>query len=215
MRLPDVKLPRALAASLCFIPVIPMIFIPGLGELALFAMAAILLLMSADARRATLRWHDGSATKEILIGLSLGVGFALFSLFLLDPALGRLLQAQTDLSSFDAVRGNAKAALTLLVMGWVIGGLLEEVTNRGFLIGWGSKLLGPKSTIPLLILSSAAFGAAHLYQGPVGAVSTGLTGLYFGVIYLWRRETLLAAIMAHGIFDTVGIAAIYLGVNLA
>ncbi len=111
MRLPDVKIPRLPSVALCFLPVIPMILVPGLGELALFAVAAILLLLSVDARRATLRWHNGNAAKEILIGLGLGVGFALFSMILLDPALGRLLQAQTDLSSFAAVRGNAKAAL--------------------------------------------------------------------------------------------------------
>ena len=76
-------------------------------------------------------------------------------------------------------------------------------------------MLGERWTVPLLLLSTVCFGTAHLYQGRVGAISAGISGLFFGLLYLWRRKTLLTPIMAHGMFDTIGIVAIYLGLNLA
>ena len=77
------------------------------------------------------------------------------------------------LDSFDNVRGNLANYLVLLALGFVYGGVVEEVIYRGFVIGWGSVLFGPRSVIPLVLLSSAVFGAGHLYQGLSGAISTG------------------------------------------
>jgi uncharacterized protein len=62
------------------------------------------------------------------------------------------------------------------------------------------------------VVSSALFGAVHLYQGVSGVVATGLTGLVFAGLYLATGRNLWASILAHGFMDTAGFVMIYLGV---
>ena len=61
-------------------------------------------------------------------------------------------------------------------------------------------------------LSSAIFGAVHLYQGAAGVVATALSGGVFAALYLATGRNLWAGILAHGFMDTVGIVMIYLGI---
>ena len=85
-------------------------------------------------------------------------------------------------------------------------------TSRpGFVIGWGTQLFGDKSGLLLAFLSAAAFGAAHLYQGIAGVLSTGLTGLIFGILYLLTGRKLLPVVLAHMTVNFIGITQIYLG----
>ena len=62
-----------------------------------------------------------------------------------------------------------------------------------------------------LVITSVLFGLMHFYQGPVGMASTGLIGLLLGALYLIVRRNLWVAILAHGLIDTIGITAAYLG----
>lgn len=215
MGLPDLSISRPLAIMACCLALIATVALRGVGELVLFAAVAIILLISGAARKSTLRWSEGRALPDIAMGLAVGTAYALVENVAIYPLVEHLLNAQPDLSSFAAVHGNLKAALVLVAIAWIIGGLLEEISYRGFLIGWGSDLLGSKAEIPLLLLASTVFGAVHLYQGAAGAISTGLAGLLFGLLYLWRGKTLLAAIIAHGAYDTIGIAFLYLGWGLS
>jgi hypothetical protein len=42
-------------------------------------------------------------------------------------------------------------------------------------------------------------------------IATGLSGLVFGVSYLASGRNLWAPVIAHGVYDTVGFALIFLG----
>lgn len=65
--------------------------------------------------------------------------------------------------------------------------------------------------IVALLVTSALFGAGHLYQGMSGAIATGLTGLIMGALYLGCGRNLWVPIMAHGANDTVGFLLLFLG----
>ncbi len=62
-----------------------------------------------------------------------------------------------------------------------------------------------------LLLVSVLFGLLHSYQGTVGVVMTGVTGLVFGILYLASGRNLWAPIIAHGTTDTVSFLIIYTG----
>jgi membrane protease YdiL (CAAX protease family) len=117
------------------------------------------------------------------------------------------------LDSLAGVRGNLLNYLVLMAIAFVYGGVVEEMVFRGFVIGWGSTLFGPRSTIPLVLLSSAVFGSAHLYQGLSGAISTGLIGLGFALLYVGTGKKLLAPVLAHMVVDAIGVTQLYLGIN--
>ena len=57
------------------------------------------------------------------------------------------------------------------------------------------------------------FGAAHLYQGLSGAISTGLIGLGFALLYVGTGKKLLAPVLAHMVVDAIGVTQLYLGIN--
>jgi membrane protease YdiL (CAAX protease family) len=71
--------------------------------------------------------------------------------------------------------------------------IVEELVYRGLLVAAGLSL-GLSATV-CLILVSAAFGLAHLYQGPVAVVLTGLLGFVLGDVLVLTGSLLLAVVL--------------------
>jgi uncharacterized protein len=82
----------------------------------------------------------------------------------------------------------------------VTAGFCEEVLFRGFGIAY-VRWLWPAASRPALIaVTAAAFGFAHLYQGPRGVLLTGVVGAYFAWLTL-STGSLLPAIAIHALLD--------------
>lgn len=79
----------------------------------------------------------------------------------------------------------------------VTAGCCEELLYRGFMIWYLNHWCPPWLS---LILSCAAFGIAHYYQGLKGILKTGIGGLLLGIVYL-LTETLLWPVVAHALID--------------
>ena len=81
---------------------------------------------------------------------------------------------------------------------WVLlsisAGICEESCFRGFLLTQGKRFV-PWWT-PLVIVSSIAFGAGHLYQGVAGGLLIFVYGVLFCALRLWRGS-LWPGIWAH------------------
>lgn len=67
------------------------------------------------------------------------------------------------------------------------------------------KWKGKKVIILVLLIDAISFGIGHAYQGMAGAVSAGLTGIIFGIIYL-RKRSFIEAFTAHAFYDVIGIS---------
>jgi membrane protease YdiL (CAAX protease family) len=78
--------------------------------------------------------------------------------------------------------------------------LSEEITFRGFAISRMKLLSG--SFLVGATLSSAAFSAGHLYQGPAGVILTFLYGMLFSGLYVARRSV-FPCIIAHFLQDVI------------
>jgi len=81
----------------------------------------------------------------------------------------------------------------------ISAGIWEELLFRGFLIAWFAHWIGP---IGGVLAAAAAFGVAHLYQGPSGVAKTGVAGLIGGFLYLltgslWIPMVLHTAVDLH------------------
>ena len=77
--------------------------------------------------------------------------------------------------------------------------LSEETCFRGYLL---TKLnLWIRNSWLIVILSSLSFGMGHLYQGLGGVILTSVYGLFFAMLFLWRRS-LTPCIFAHFIQDS-------------
>jgi membrane protease YdiL (CAAX protease family) len=89
----------------------------------------------------------------------------------------------------------------------VTAGISEETIFRGYLqkqfIAWtGSVPAG-------ILLSAAAFGVGHIYQGAKASVVIGVYGLMFGVL-AWRRGSMRPGMITHALHDTASGLAVRL-----
>lgn len=81
----------------------------------------------------------------------------------------------------------------------ITAGIVEEIVYRGFVLWY----LGLYMPLWLAIaVSSLAFGLAHSYQGPSGAVRCGLVGLVFGIFYVMTGSIWLP-IIGHILLDAL------------
>ena len=99
--------------------------------------------------------------------------------------------------------------LVFILVGFIGGGLREELYYRGYLINKIALCFPEKIGVWIgTIFQIALFAANHTYQGAVGIFETALGATVFSLIYL-RTRSLWNAVIFHGLFDLSGILAIY------
>ena len=86
------------------------------------------------------------------------------------------------------------AEMTLCVGMAAAVAVWEESFSRGYLL-LRLKGIGASPGVALLA-SSLLFGLGHAYQGPLGVAVNSVTGLLWGLLYLWRRN-LTAPVVLH------------------
>lgn len=147
----------------------------------------------------------------IIVCAFLGLFIELAMEILLNPIIEKLTHSKIDLSK--VVLSSIGDYLAWIVIGFVLGGLLEEILFRGFLITRVSKFLKGNMTSDILALfiTSILFGLCHLYQGWSGVISTGIIGLIFGTIFLAFNKNLWYAILTHGFVNATALTILYFG----
>jgi len=193
--------------------------LPNLGVILgwTFVVAAMLLCVRSGSLGELGFRRPESWSRTILVGVAVGVSTQLAFTIVIDPLLERLAGRPIDISMLDGMRGNLAAFAFMLAVGWVVGGFLEEMLFRGYLLRRLTRVLGdgPVAVAVAVVLPAISFGMAHSYQGVPGMLSTGLIGLLFGVLFVWARYNLWLPIIVHGVIDTVGLTFIYLDVDRA
>ena len=79
----------------------------------------------------------------------------------------------------------------------ITAGIVEEIIYRGFVLWYLSTFMPLWGAV---IVSSMFFGIAHSYQGPMGAVRTGLVGFAFAILYV-GTGSIWIPIVAHALLD--------------
>jgi membrane protease YdiL (CAAX protease family) len=79
-------------------------------------------------------------------------------------------------------------------------GICEEFIFRGFMIA--ALFRAGLSTLPVVVISSAMFGVAHLYQGTGGSVGTALLGMLFAATRI-AYGSLLPVVIWHAVLDII------------
>ena len=206
--------------SISVLAILAAIFIfPGIGTLVGIAIVAVFLWLKrkeGEVSQIGFR-RPGSWTRTIILGLVLGSIIEISFQIAVNPFLERITNSPLDLGPFDEMRGNPIQLAFYLLIGWGIGGFLEEMTYRGFLIIHIRRMLGNRAagTVAGLIITSAAFGRAHEYQDWSGVLSTGLVGMILGIIFIRNQYNLLLPIFTHGFVNTVGMLLIYFNLDFS
>jgi len=166
-----------------------------------------------------LGWRDvglsfpASWERTIVIGVIGGIGMGALEVFITEPLLVKITGRMPDLSALSVLRGNWKLLLLFVAIMWPLAAFGEEMVYRGYLMNRVAGLFrNPKvAWVISLIAGSVVFGMAHIDQGITGQVENMINGLLLGVIFLASGRNLWAAIITHGVTDTIGIVLLYLG----
>jgi CAAX protease family protein len=166
-----------------------------------------------------LGWRDvglgppANCQRPIVIGVLCGVGMELLELFVTQPLLVKLTGKMPDFSDLGELHGNWKLTLLFVALSWTLAAFGEEMVYRGYLMNRVAGLFrNPKVAWSIsLVVVSFMFGLGHIDQGVTGQVENMIDGLLLGVIFLATGCNLWAAIIAHGVTDTVDILLMYLG----
>jgi membrane protease YdiL (CAAX protease family) len=171
-------------------------------------LTIVLLLFLQREQPGNLGFTSEKWVKQLGIGLFFGaVMFVLINVGL-NSILNGIFPRTSDggvplLSYFSDIR-NLYAWLLIGILG---GGFVEELM-RIFVLTRFEKAFGIAGLYGALLVSSIVFGIGHLYQGTGSAISTGLSGLILGMIFI-RRRSAIEVITIHAFADVLSILAAF------
>jgi membrane protease YdiL (CAAX protease family) len=118
-------------------------------------------------------------------------------------------------SGANEIAGHPLVALQWLALVWTFAAFGEEASYRGYLLTRAADVGGRTQTSLWIaaVLSGVLFGFGHYYKGPAGVVDSVFAGLLLGAAYVLTRRNLWVCILAHGFIDTVGILAVFFGLD--
>lgn len=125
-----------------------------------------------------------------------------------DRLATRLIAKPPTLGVFRVLQKSRLKLVLGIVVAWALGGFLEELVLRGFILRSIHALLSGKLADPFAVgiaISIAAIAAAivHLYQGPRAALVIAQLSILFGLLFVIDGYNLWAVILCHGLYDTI------------
>ena len=195
---------EALAAA---VAIVRDLAIPSLVLIAM-ALASLMVRRQGIATLGLTRFRGWALVGHTLVLAAL---WSVFQVSVTMPLANHVSGKKQDLSAFEDLRGNVGLLAALLVAGWLLGAVAEEVAYRGYLLtrlreAWGNGRTGLWVAV---LASSVLFGAAHSEQGLIGVVIVSLDGVYFSLLRL-HYQTLWASVLAHGFNNTIGFVTFFL-----
>jgi membrane protease YdiL (CAAX protease family) len=179
----------------------------------------LLAVGAASMRLRGVGWGDAGLRlpahwrKLAVLGIAAGVVMWSFEFFVEMPLLQRMLGYWPDLTTFNDIVGNPPLLAIYLALNWVLAAFGEEMVWRGYALPRVAQFCGTgtRAWVIALVAVNAAFGLAHLYQGPSGMIQATVAGVLLGVLYLATGRNLVVPILAHGISNSIDFVVMYLG----
>lgn len=153
--------------------------------------------------------------KTILISGIAALLILVLFLLIINPIIQNLLSIDgQNLDRFSLLRGNMTYWIIGMISAVVTAGFGEEIIWRGYVMRHLARLFGGKKGAWLcsLFITSLVFGLLHSYQGIMGILQTGITGLFLGILFIANgKNNLWINIITHSLIDMISLTAIFLG----
>src|SRR5580658_1173371 len=143
------------------------------------------------------RWQSG---RQVRRDIGIGAGFWVVATALLW-VFGRLLRIGAPAPNMLAILPHGGIEIALWIALSTTAGICEETIFRGYLQRQFIALT--KSAPAGIVISAAAFGAAHAYQGFRMVILIALFGAMFGVLAYWRGSV-RPGMIVHACQDSLG-----------
>jgi membrane protease YdiL (CAAX protease family) len=142
------------------------------------------------------RWQS---IRQVLRDIGIAAAFWIASAVLL-VVLGWLLRVAGHRPSMEFILPHGGAEITVWIALSITAGICEETVFRGYL---QRQFMALTKNVPTgILLSAAAFGAAHAYQGFRMVLLIALYGAMFGILAHWRGSV-RPGMIAHGWQDSL------------
>jgi hypothetical protein len=178
----------------------------------LFGSIQFLIMMSlvvlAKERFRDLGFIREDIWGQVWVGSLFGIGLLLFQNIILDQLLRLVLPSQRSEGINLANLFNNIYNYPLWILLAVFKGGFQEEMWRIFGLTRFEKCFGKPGLVIAIVLGSVVFGIQHLYQGSDTMASTMVLAVLFAMIYLRKRHA-FEAVVAHAVFDIVGITVAY------
>ena len=104
-----------------------------------------------------------------------------------------------DLSRYNPISGNLRAALTMALLLPFTASIPEEIIYRGFLMDRLTRIFGSGvgGAVMTVLLQSVFFGSVHFAWGLGGMIVTVMMGAVWGTAFLLCGRNLWIVIIAH------------------
>ena len=143
------------------------------------------------------RWRS---SRQLLRDIGIAAGFWIVAMTLL-VLIGRLLRVAPAEKRLQFLLPHGGIELSAWIALSITAGICEETIFRGYL---QRQFMALTQSAPAgILLSAAAFGAAHAYQGLRLVVMISLFGAMFGILAHWRG-TVRPGMIAHAWQDSLG-----------
>lgn len=151
--------------------------------------------------------------KAITIGALVAIFTLSFMQLIFFPVLDQFVTFEaTEVSLYDFLRENQWQFIFILVMGWLIGGLYEEIVFHGFIFSRLERSLQGRYATPLsFIITAIIFGAYHIQLGVDGLLNAFLVGAVYLALFVYFKRNLWYSICCHGVYNSIVIILIYFG----
>lgn len=157
-------------------------------------------------------WKEASF-RSVWVGTLAGLLIFAALTYLIFPFLNTWLHFPADaVPLYEQLKGNTGLYIFLLIMGWLVGGLYEEIVFHGFIFNQLEKLFPDRKMAWISFgITNLIFGIYHLQLGYEGALNAFLAGSAYQGIILMHKRNLWFGIIAHAVFDTIALTYLYLG----
>ena len=151
--------------------------------------------------------------KSFIIGCLAAIIIFSFLQFIFFPIIETFIQfPDVDIELYNRIRESKEFYIFALVMGWIIGGLYEEIVFHGFIFSQLEKIMKGKYKVLIsFLITGIIFGLYHFQLGAAGMINAFLAGLGYHALFLIFKRNLWYSIFCHAFFDTIAITLIYIG----
>ncbi len=149
--------------------------------------------------------------KSILIGGAVAALILAFMQLIFHPVLDFFVSLEyKDAGLNDTIQGGSLQFFIMVIMGWLIGGIYEEIVFHGFIFTRLKKIIkGKYSTHISFVITSVIFGVYHIQLGTLGVINALIVGAGYLALFLYFKRNLWYSIICHGFYNTMVMTLIY------
>ncbi|HEX3425744.1 MAG TPA: CPBP family intramembrane glutamic endopeptidase [Acidimicrobiales bacterium] len=171
-----------------------------IGEWAVSGVILVIGLLAGRTLRSIGLGRGPHPAAEVAIVVEVAIVLAVSAVVFRFGGSGIRSALRRQARGFEALLPSGRRERLVFAGLAVTAGICEELIFRGFAISYLRWLWPAAPRSAIIVITAAAFGLGHLYQGARGVILTGLVGAYLAWLVL-STGSLLPAMVIHALLD--------------